>query len=130
MVRADLPDYISWQNLGVTAKSRRVRSCINWSIAFVLVLCSMIGIVIMKNKTTELKNKYNTDIQCPDDSWKLKNQAFLDMQKDISDRAGIMHCFCMESIKHNLKEKKTEAKMSDTMLIEFPDFEEKGIYYC
>lgn len=74
------PDNIKWENLGYGAKTRRTRACIVWLIAIVLVLASLIGIVIMKNELNELKEKYNTNIICPDSTTKV--EAYFDQQKE------------------------------------------------
>jgi len=76
---ACLPDNIRWENLGTSASERRARSCVNWTIAFILIILSLIGIVIMKNKSVELKREYNTDIQCPKNANELKGEAYDDI---------------------------------------------------
>ena len=58
------PDNIKWENLGYSARSRRCRMAFVWLIAFALVFGSLIGIVIMKDKTTELKKEFNLDMPC------------------------------------------------------------------
>jgi len=60
------PDNIKWFNLGTTAKSTRARIGIIWIIAIALIFASMIGIVIMKQETDQLKKQFNSDFICPD----------------------------------------------------------------
>lgn len=60
------PDNIKWFNLGTNAAERRIRAGIIWLIAILLICASLIGIVIMKEKTDELKKKFNTDFVCPE----------------------------------------------------------------
>ena len=49
------PDNIKWFNLGTTANERRLRAAVVWAVAFLLIIVSLVGIIIMKNKTIELK---------------------------------------------------------------------------
>mmetsp|Transcript_11586 Transcript_11586/g.17526 ORF Transcript_11586/g.17526 Transcript_11586/m.17526 type:complete len:308 (+) Transcript_11586:1666-2589(+) len=93
--RACMPDNIKWENLGYTAKERNTRSAIAWLIALVLILVSIIGIVILKNKTDELKKEFNTDIQCPENSISIKEQAYDDYTLPEEQRRGFMHCYCL-----------------------------------
>ena len=114
---ACLPDNIKWENLGTSARERRMRSCVNWTIAFILIVLSLIGIVIMKNYSMELKREFNTDIQCPKDSVLLKEEAYYDQQKNISDRIGYMHCYCMDHMK--VEYKKGNFKALEVLFTEF-----------
>ena len=45
---AGLPDNIKWENLGYTAKERRVRAAFSWLIALILIAISIVGIVVFK----------------------------------------------------------------------------------
>jgi hypothetical protein len=90
--RACEPDNIKWENLGYSQKSVRCRMMIVWLIAFALVFISLIGIVLMKNKTTELKKEYKLDILCPLNTTKV--EAWDDMQLKKEDRLGLITCYC------------------------------------
>jgi hypothetical protein len=70
------PDNIKWENLGYSQRSIRCRVGFVWLIAFALVFASLIGIVIMKNKTTELKKQFKMDLVCPSET--TKEQAWED----------------------------------------------------
>ena len=90
------PDNIKWENLGYTARSRRCRIGFVWLVAFALVFASLIGIVIMKDRTTELKQKYKLDMPCEqmDDPDQAKILAWQDMQRDEEIRGNMMTCYC------------------------------------
>ena len=62
---AEDPDNIKWTNLGYTKNQRAIRVCILWLLALILIILSLTGIVIMKDYTTELKKKFNTEVVCP-----------------------------------------------------------------
>lgn len=87
------PDNIKWENLGYSKKSRRIRALIVWLIAIGLIVASLIGIVIMKNKTTELKEEFKLGIKCPKKET-TQLAAWTDMQLDKDDRTGLMTCYC------------------------------------
>jgi hypothetical protein len=55
------PDNIRWENLGYSARTRRCRMGFVWLIAFALVFASLLGIVIMKDYTAELKEEFKLD---------------------------------------------------------------------
>ena len=95
------PDNIKWFNLGTNARSRRMRACLIWFIAILLICASLIGIVFMKEKTDELKKKFNTDFVCPDGV--TKEVAWEDQIKPEDKRIGLMHCYCIEQAKVNTK---------------------------
>mmetsp|Transcript_1780 Transcript_1780/g.3133 ORF Transcript_1780/g.3133 Transcript_1780/m.3133 type:complete len:347 (-) Transcript_1780:1353-2393(-) len=86
------PDNIKWENLGYSGFERNLRSSISWLVALLLIAAALIGIVIFKEKTSELKEEFNTDITCPDDSLSFKEEAFNEFQKGSS---GMMHCYCL-----------------------------------
>jgi hypothetical protein len=91
------PDNIKWENLGYSARSRRCRMAFVWLIAFALVFGSLIGIVIMKDKTTELKEEFNLDMPCEQglDASQTKLAAWEDMQiSDKKKRGGQITCYC------------------------------------
>ena len=86
------PDNIKWENIGYSKRQRRCRAAIVWFIAILLIVASLIGIVIMKNKTTELKKEYKTDMPCPLDV--SKSMAWNDEQLDQLSKEGLMSCYC------------------------------------
>jgi hypothetical protein len=90
--QASEPDNIKWENLGYSNKSRNTRSCILWLIAIVLIIASLIGIVIMKNRTTELKQEFKLNVPCPETV--SKEQAWSDMQLPEEFRTGLIACYC------------------------------------
>jgi hypothetical protein len=88
------PDNIKWMNLGASAKYRRSLSCIVWCIAIFLIACSLIGIVIFKNKTDELEKEFTSNVICPVDSIDMKIEAYNDFILPIDERIGLMGCYC------------------------------------
>jgi len=94
---ADEPDNIKWENLGVSSISRRIRVCITWIIALILVLASLLLIMYIKDWAVELKAKSNSEtVICPEkmSPERLQQLAWNDLQNDIEDRAGLLHCYC------------------------------------
>ena len=67
-----------------------------WLVAFALVFASLIGIVIMKDRTTELKEEFKLDMPCDqmEDREQAKLLAWEDMQKEKDERGGMMTCYC------------------------------------
>ena len=61
----DTPANILWENLGVSGKSRRIRMCISWTVAIILLLAALIGTIIIMNRGKELLKEYNTNVTCP-----------------------------------------------------------------
>ena len=94
---ADEPDNIKWENLGISAKSRRIRVCITGIIAIVLVLASLLLILYIKNWAAELKGATNSEtVICPEKMKpkRLQQLAWNDLQNKEEDRAGLLHCYC------------------------------------
>lgn len=72
----------------------------------------------MKNKTAELKAKFNTNVVCPEDaSSPAFKKAAWDDQQDAADSIGLMHCYC----DHRLKKKKS----LDATKVKFTEFLKK-----
>jgi len=97
VIRADEPDNIKWENLGVTKFSRRIRVCFTWLVAAGLILLSLIAILIMKDWASNLKENYSTNtVICPDkmEPERLKKLAWNDQQNLPEERSGLMHCYC------------------------------------
>ena len=78
---ASEPDNIKWANLKYPLKSRCCRQSFIWLIAVLLVFLCLVGIVIMKNKTVELKEKFKSDVVCPENV--TKGEAWFDQQLDL-----------------------------------------------
>lgn len=118
------PDNIKWFNLGTSARERRVRATIVWIVAFFLVILSLIGIIIMKNKTIELKaefnNSYNCEIQQEDDDSMdaYKSLALADQMLGVKERLGLMHCYCQDFQK--------KSGTVDMLKVEFSIVNDKG----
>jgi len=102
---AGLPDNIKWENLGYTAKERRCRAGFSWLIALVLMIISIGGMLIFKQQTEELKENFNTDVACPEDSLSLKEDAYYDYTNRTSEnQLGLMHCYCFAyALKFNIE---------------------------
>lgn len=62
------PDNINWQNLGFSEKYRFVMKIMNWLIALSLIILSLIFVILLKQKTMELKKEYNINVVCPSDA--------------------------------------------------------------
>ena len=60
-------------------------------IAIAIVLASLLGIVLMKNKTDQLKEEFKEAI-CPSET--SKADAWADMQLPQELRTGLIGCFC------------------------------------
>lgn len=94
------PDSINWQNLGYGNTYRTIMACANWCLAIALIVLSLIFIILLKQKTLELKKDYNTQIVCPSESTTeaFKRVAWNDQQLAQADRLGLMHCFCFNTM--------------------------------
>jgi len=94
--RACTPDNIKWEHLGYSRNSRRWRGCCTWFVAMILILLSIVGVILMKNKTVELKAQFNSNVVCPADSRSaaFKKAAWADQQEVPAERLGLMHCYC------------------------------------
>lgn len=55
-------------------------TCVNWIIALAMIILSLIFIIILKQKTLELKKEFNSDIVCPSESTNeiFKSKAWAD----------------------------------------------------
>jgi hypothetical protein len=69
----------------------------------------------MKEKTDELKKKFNTDFVCPENV--TKGVAWRDQTKPEDKRIGLMHCFCIDTAK------KLPTKFLNTNFTEFKNDE-------
>ena len=79
-------------------------SAIVWLIAIFLIVISLIGIVLFKIKTDELKREFNVSVECPSTILEMKEDAFFDYILPKEERIGYMHCYCLEQYKTNLLE--------------------------
>lgn len=95
------PDSINWQNLGYGNTYRTLMTCLNWFIAIALIILSLIFIIVLKQKTLELKKAYNIDIVCPSqaNTTEFKEHAWMDQQLEDNERLGLMHCYCFNQMK-------------------------------
>ena len=82
--QACLPDEILWQNIGYNTFNRRVRKCVIWIIAVLLIMGGIISVVFIKAASDELKEEFQTYIDCPAsvDPGILHEIAWLDQQKE------------------------------------------------
>lgn len=90
---AGLPDEILWQNLGYSRCQRTLYRAIVWVIALALIFLAVASMTLIKYKADNLKQDFQTDIQCPPEVSKLS--AYLDQQKEEKQRVGLMHCYCL-----------------------------------
>lgn len=113
----DTPANIIWENLGVSGKSRRIRMCLSWTAAIVLLLAALIGTIITMYQGKELLKEYNTNVECPlpfvIKSPLFKRNAVIDQELNPADRKGLMTCYC--------KEKFSELGPIDTLKVSFED---------
>ena len=65
ITEAVTPDHINWQNLGYSEKYRKIMKVVNWLIAISLIILSLIFIIILKQRTLDLKREYNINVVCP-----------------------------------------------------------------
>ena len=66
-----------------------------WIISIGLIFAALYGIVIISEKTTELKKQYKDDRPCPVYPVEVtKKQAWEDMQLDPEFREGFITCYC------------------------------------
>lgn len=92
------PDNIKWENLGVSGFQRSIRSWMISLAALIILVIAMYGIITFKQKTAELKERYDTDFVCPDMSIDFKQIAYNDYQ---SGQTGMMHCYCFDVMLKN-----------------------------
>ena len=114
--RADDPDNIKWENLGVSSFSRRIRVCITWLIALCLILGTLLGIIFMKDWASELKENYSSNtVICPEgvDELRLKQLAWNDQHNPPDQRTGIMHCYCSTLKKSEIAKESTKPVWAD-----------------
>ena len=94
----DTPANILWENLGVSGKERRIRLCISWTAAIILLIAALIGTIIIMNRGKALLTEYNTKVDCPApktiNTFFYKYDAVIDQSKSAADREGLMTCFC------------------------------------
>ena len=72
------PDNIKWQNLASSSHYRSTMTCVVWLIAIALITLSLIGIVIFKVKSDNLKKEFNNEIICPVSILDMKFEAYQD----------------------------------------------------
>lgn len=97
MSKACLPDEIKWENIGYGACNRRIRKCFIWLIAIIMIMVGILGVIIMKVKSDDMKEEFKTQIACPEDqstSFADKEAAYHDYAKAPEQRLGLMHCYC------------------------------------
>ena len=58
--QACLPDEINWENIGYSTCSRRIRKCMIWIVAALLILIGLIGVVLLRLKSENLKEEFQT----------------------------------------------------------------------
>lgn len=78
------PDNINWENLSHGHIYRGIMKMINWVIAIVMIILSLLLVILLKQETMRLKKEFNTSIVCPKDSISdtFKQIAWADQQKD------------------------------------------------
>lgn len=93
------PDNIIWAHLGYSSGTRNFMAALNWTIAIILMVASLLGMVYFKVKTDELKGDFSNDYVCPKDSLSddFKLMTYNDQIKDNDERLGLLHCFCAAS---------------------------------
>ena len=100
--RACEPDEIMWQNLGYSGASHLFRKFNMWMLALSILVIAIFAIVQMSAKAEKLKSEFNTEAPCTGKGI-TPRQAYDDYTVR-SDSQGLMHCFCTDLMKENLKE--------------------------
>ena len=60
-------------------------------------MVGILGVIIMKVKSDDMKEEFKTQIACPEDqstSFADKEAAYHDYAKAPEQRLGLMHCYC------------------------------------
>jgi hypothetical protein len=85
------PEFLLWENFGVSNNSRRIRYFIYFIfVVFMLVVCFYI--ILLLEKAGDAASNEVPDVQCPTEV--DINAANIDYYADISVRTGDFHCFC------------------------------------
>ena len=96
------PDNINWQNLGYKKPYRKCMIAVNWVVAVVVLLVSMLLIVLFKVTADNLKKGGGTTISC--EELVTKEQAFLNFEISRNQTDESLSCFCQQYSKdHGLK---------------------------
>ena len=76
------PSNIIWENIGISKKQVRLRTCYNWIAAIVILIISTTLTIIIMNNMSKLASQFNFKIDCPADAvvrrLSYKKQAYLD----------------------------------------------------
>jgi len=66
VTKACEPDEINWENIGYSGCSRFFRKLVIWIVALAMIFVGLLALVYMKYKADELKEEYQTQIDCPE----------------------------------------------------------------
>lgn len=59
------PAAIIWENIGKSKKTTRIRTCLNWMIAILLLIISTTCTILIMNRMARIAEDYNFKIDCP-----------------------------------------------------------------
>jgi cell division protein FtsN len=75
-VVADNPTNLNWENFGYSPANRNFRMIIMWSITFIVLVCTFIGVTILQIYQNQVESEFNSTKSCKANI--LKQNAYSD----------------------------------------------------
>lgn len=83
------PDFIKWENLGISDTSRTIRLTILTLIFFAIIIASTLGMAIFTVYSARASKEYSSTGQCP--ATVTKSQAYTEIK---AGSKFLMGCYC------------------------------------